>query len=194
MGALDRRALFYENDAEYDPNIVFDINEYLITNWPKLSLKNRKSIWTICQNNDDFDLSSLEEQVDIAVVEFAASDPVLSSDPDFHESVLDSDEEEEYEEDYEEEEYEEEDYEEEEDEEEYDYSNSMIIDVYEYLRYAWPTLTDDQCQYFADVVNSDEEFNYDPLYNEIDSYVYTAAEEDDSIILPEEEEEDTSEE
>ena len=133
-------------------------------------------------------MSSLEEQVDIAVVEFAASDPVLSSDPDFHESVLDSGEEEEYEEDYEEEEYEEEEYEE--DEEEDDYSNSMIIDVYEYLRYAWPTLTDEQCQYFADVVNSDEEFNYDPLFDEIDSYVYTAAEEDDSIILPEEEEED----
>lgn len=185
MGALDRRALYYENDSEYDPNIVFDINEYLITNWPKLSLKNRRSVWTICQNNDDFDLSSIEDQVDSTVIEFAASDPVLSSDPDFDESVLYSDEEEE-------EEYEEEEDYEEEDED--DYSNSMIIDVYEYLRYAWPTLTDEQCQYFADVVNSDEEFNYDPLYDEIDSYVYTAAEEDDSIIIPEEEEEDSVEE
>lgn len=183
MGAFDRRALFYENDSNYDPNIVFDINEYLITNWPKLSLKNRKSIWTNCQNNEDFDLSSLEDQVDRAVIELAASDPVLSSDPDFDESVLYSDEEqEEYEE-------AEEDYEE---EDEDDYSNSLIIDVYEYLRYAWPTLTDEQCQYFADVVNSDEEFNYDPLYDEIDSYVYTAAEEDDSIIIPDEEEENNS--
>ena len=63
----ERRALYHEDDDSYDPYLSLDVNEYLIANFPVLSLKQRRSVWTMAQNDEDFDWSSIEEQVNYYV-------------------------------------------------------------------------------------------------------------------------------
>ena len=63
----ERRALFFDEDPDYDPCLIFDINEYLIENFPMLTAKQRKAVWTSCQNDEDFDFTDLEDQVDECV-------------------------------------------------------------------------------------------------------------------------------
>ena len=60
----ERRSLYYEDDEKYDPYLSLDVNEYLISEWPTLSLKQRRGVWTMAQNDEEFDWSSIEEQVD----------------------------------------------------------------------------------------------------------------------------------
>ena len=60
----ERRALFYEEDPDFNPCLVFDINEYLIECYPTMSLKQRKSVWASCQNDPEFDYEPFENQVD----------------------------------------------------------------------------------------------------------------------------------
>ena len=60
----ERRALFFAEDPDYDPCIIFDINEYLIENYPMLTAKQRKGCWTNVQNDEDFDFGEIEDQVD----------------------------------------------------------------------------------------------------------------------------------
>ena len=60
----ERRSLYYEDDEKYDPYLSLDVNEYLISEWPTLSLKQRRGVWTLAQNDEDFDWSSVEEQID----------------------------------------------------------------------------------------------------------------------------------
>ena len=44
MGRVsERRALYYENDPDYDPFVGVDVNEYLIQNYEGLTLKQRQS-------------------------------------------------------------------------------------------------------------------------------------------------------
>ena len=55
MGRVsERRALFYEDDPDYDP-FIGDINEYLIANHPGMTLKQRRSVWRLCQADEDLD-------------------------------------------------------------------------------------------------------------------------------------------
>ena len=60
----ERRALFYEEDPDFNPCLVFDINEYLIECYPTMSLKQRKSVWSSCQSDPEFDYEPIEDQVD----------------------------------------------------------------------------------------------------------------------------------
>jgi len=183
MGALDRRNLYYEFDDNYDPNIIFNINEYLIENWPKLSLKARTSVWTLVKDDDDFDLSVIEEQIDDAVIDFASTDPKYANDPDFHYDEEDEDEEdEEDDEDYEEDEEDDDDDEDEDDDDDEDVTG-FAVNVAAYIEDAWPSLTEDQIQEIADTVVDDDDFDFQPLYEVIDTYVVAAAEADDSISL-----------
>ena len=65
MGRVsERRALYYENDPDYDPFVGVDINEYLIEWYPTLSLKQRKAVWSSCQADVDFDFEAIHEQID----------------------------------------------------------------------------------------------------------------------------------
>ena len=73
----ERRNLYYAFDEGHDPSITLDINEYLIDEWPDLSLKARQAVWTTCQNNEDFDMSSVEDQIDDAVYTVAEQSPEL---------------------------------------------------------------------------------------------------------------------
>ena len=73
----ERRALYYEEQSDFDPFIGLDVNEYLIEDWPKLTLKQRKAVWSACQKNEDFDWSSIYEQIDDAVFDLAERDKTI---------------------------------------------------------------------------------------------------------------------
>ena len=100
--ATERRALYYENDDSHDPMISVDINEYLIEEWPKLTLAQRKAVWTLCQNDEEFDFDPIYEQIDTMVVQLAETDKTI----DLYDVEL-FDDEDEYEEEYEDDEEEE---------------------------------------------------------------------------------------
>jgi hypothetical protein len=75
--AAERRALFYEEQSDFDPFIGVDVNEYLIENWPKLTLKQRKAVWSHCQLDEDFDWEPVWEQVDSTILLIAENDPTI---------------------------------------------------------------------------------------------------------------------
>ena len=82
--------------------ISVDINEYLIEEWPKLTLAQRKAVWTLCQNDEEFDFDPIYEQIDTMVVQLAETDKTIDlSDVELF------DDEDEYEEEYEDDEEEE---------------------------------------------------------------------------------------
>ena len=73
----ERRALYYEDQSDYDPFLGIDANEYLIEDWPMLTLKQRKAIISICQYDEDFDWTPLTEQIDQAVITLAETDKTI---------------------------------------------------------------------------------------------------------------------
>jgi len=75
--SAERRALFYEEQSDFDPFLGVDVNEYLIEDWPKLTLKQRKAVWSHCQTNDDFDWDSVWEQVDQTILMLAELDKTI---------------------------------------------------------------------------------------------------------------------
>lgn len=77
----ERRALYNEDDETYDPYISLDVNEYLIDKYPMLSLKNRRSVWSSCQSDDDFDYSSIEHQINQRVRKLAVKDMTIELPP-----------------------------------------------------------------------------------------------------------------
>ena len=117
MGATTRRNLYYEADQEYDPNLTVDVNEYLIDNWPQLSLKQRTSVWTIAQGDEEFDYDSLYEQLDDIVYELAETDKTIELPPEDDEDDEDEDE---------------------------DDDPTIYVNVLDYLEDNWPDLTEDQ--------------------------------------------------
>ena len=60
----ERRALYYEDDPDYDPFVGVNINEYLIETYPMMSLKQRKAVWTLCQSDGDFNFDPVYEEID----------------------------------------------------------------------------------------------------------------------------------
>lgn len=78
MGRVsERRALFLQSDPDYDPFVGIDVNEYLIEEWPQLTLKQRRSVWTICQSDEDFDFTGIYEQIDATVCLLAETDSTI---------------------------------------------------------------------------------------------------------------------
>ena len=75
--ANERRALFYEEQSDFDPFLGVDANEYLIEQWPKLTLKQRKAVWSACQVDEDFDWDPIYEQIDQAVLVLAERDKTV---------------------------------------------------------------------------------------------------------------------
>ena len=70
----ERRALYYQDDPDYDPFIGVDINEYLIENYEGLTLKQRRAIWTLCQNDEDFNFDPIYEEIDAWVAHVTGED------------------------------------------------------------------------------------------------------------------------
>ena len=73
--AANRRQLAQEDIEGFDCCLTFDVNEYCIENWPTLGFKNRQSVWASLQNDDDFDWTSIEEQIDEFIYEEAERNP-----------------------------------------------------------------------------------------------------------------------
>ena len=73
----ERRALFYQDQSDYDPFVGLDANEYLIEDWPLLTLKQRKAVISICQYDEDFDWTPISEQIDQAVITLAETDKTI---------------------------------------------------------------------------------------------------------------------
>ena len=84
--AAERRALFYEDQSDFDAFIGVDANEYLIEDWPMLTLKQRKAVWSACSVDPDFDWSPIYEQLDQAVLTLAETDSTIDlSEVEFYE-------------------------------------------------------------------------------------------------------------
>ena len=177
MGSLDRRKLFYENDSDYDPNLVLNVNEFLIKEWPQLSAKARKSVWITCQNDSEWDWSDIEGQIDEHVFAYAATDPQLADLPEFQSQDTDD----------------EEDIDDDVDIEADDDDHLFMFDVKDYLSEYWPTLTEEQAQHFQEMIVFGEA-TQDAFMQTVDDIIFAAAEEDDSIELPEYDEEDEEDE
>lgn len=154
MGATTRRNLYYEADQEYDPNITIDVNEYLIESWPQLSLKQRTSVWTLAQNDEDFDYDVVYDQIDNYVYDLAETDQSIELPPE----------------------------DEEDEDEEEDIESCLLVNVTEYLQDNWPDLTEDQASAIRDKILDDDEFNFEPIYDVFDEYVVDYAETVDSSI------------
>ena len=60
----ERRALYYEDDPDYDPFVGIDVNEYLIAEYPQMTLKQRRSVWRLCQSDGDFNFDPVYEEID----------------------------------------------------------------------------------------------------------------------------------
>ena len=174
MGAKsERRSLYYESDDGFDPSLSVDVNEYLIENWPTLTLKQRTSVWSLCQNDEDFDYDSIHNQIDDWVYQLAEDDPEvnLGEDDESDEESDDSD------------------LDEEEDDESLD--GYLIVDVVSYLSNKYPNMTEDQLFAVSEHMNSDESFSWDVLYTYMDYYVKQYASEVDNTIDLEETSEDS---
>ena len=175
MGAKsERRSLYYETDDEFNPSLSVDVNEYLIENWPSLSLKQRRSVWSLCQNDEDFDYESIHNHIDDWVYQLAEDNPEVNLGEDAY-----SDEESE----------DEEDLDEHEDDESLD--GYLIVDAVGYFANKYPNLTEQQMFDVSDHMNSDESFSWDVLYTYMDHYIKQYACEVDNTIDLEETSEDS---
>ena len=69
-----------------------------------------------------------------------------------------------------------------------DYNPYLTIDVNEYLIEEWPTLTAKHRQSVWHLCQTDEEFDYDSIHDQIDEKVYIYAESDPNVVIDTEDE------
>ena len=151
MGAAsERRALLLEADDSYDPFLTVDINEYLIEEFPTLTEKQRQSVWHLCQNDDDFDLDSIHEQIDNWVYKYAESDPNVNLDQN------------------EEEEDEDADFDEESDDDDDD-ETSVSVDLVSYLQENYDEIDEEDMSYMVGVIIW--KFDYSQVHSQIDAII-----------------------
>ena len=87
MAAKDRRDRYYHFDKNYDPLLALNLDEYLIKHHPYLSLKQRKSVWVHCQNDESFDWSAVKAQVDKVAKQYDDNNSGASSSAEVSDSV-----------------------------------------------------------------------------------------------------------
>ena len=76
MGNAAQRRQLVQNDIEdFDCCLTFDVNEYCIEEWPTLTLKNRQSVWSSLQNDEDFNWDQVIEQIDAFIMKEAKTNP-----------------------------------------------------------------------------------------------------------------------
>jgi hypothetical protein len=157
MGAAsERRALRLEADDSHNPYLAVDVNEYLIEDFSTLTIKQRTSVVHLCQNDEDFDYSSIYEQIDDKVYEYAEtnSEVVL-------EELSDIDEDE----------YEEDD----------SFESLVYVDVQQHLQDNYEEMDDDELAYMTDFITY--KFDYSSVYDQIDQIVsnYNDGQYDDEL-------------
>jgi len=178
MGAAsERRALLLEADDSYDPFLTIDINEYLIEHFSTLTAKHRQSVWSLCQNDEDFDYDSIHDQIDEWVYQFAEDNPdVILADDDDDDDDDDSSSDEMSEED--------------EDEDDDDESDSYLsMDLESYLEDNYDEIDQDEMTYMVELINW--KFDSTQVYKQIDEIItkynngdYDAELDDDSEETP----------
>ena len=150
MSANERRALFYSADDTHNPYVQVDINEYLIENWPELNLKQRKCIWTLCQNDEEFSFDEIHDQIDNIVYVYAETDDSVSLPPE-EEETDDSEEDES-------------------DDFDVDLDSCIVVNVFEYLQFAYDISEEQANELTDDLVNDEDLFDCISCY--IDDYVF----------------------
>ena len=167
MGAAsERRALLLEADDSYDPFLTVDINEYLIEEFPTLTAKHRQSVWHLCQNDEDFDYSSIHDQIDEKLYEHAETNPEVILDDVSDDEVVESD-----------------------DEADEDEDDQSVYDLmYTHLEEEWPQLTEDQ----MDAISNSLVEKQNELQDFFDIFVFDYAKANDpSIVVSEMEDTET---
>jgi len=62
------------NDYDHDCYITVDVLQYLVENYPKLTLKQRKAIGILVMNDDEFNLDPIYDQIDEWVGHYSSED------------------------------------------------------------------------------------------------------------------------
>ena len=66
MNKLNRRQL-HKDSSGLDLTLSFDVDEYLIEEWPTLTAAQRRSVWAMASNDEDFEWDDIESQLDLYV-------------------------------------------------------------------------------------------------------------------------------
>lgn len=166
----ERRSLYYESDSEFDPTISVDINEYLIEHWPTLNLKQRTSVWTLCQEDEDFDYDSIHDQIDAWVFDLAENDPQVDlGDIDIEEDLEDDEEEDE-------------EFVNDDSDEDGNLDGYLIVDVLNYAPTLFPKLTEEQIFEVCDHMMGPDTFDWQPINTFIEEYFKKYAQEIDFTL------------
>lgn len=157
MGAAsERRALLLEADDSYNPFLAVDVNEYLIDEFPTLTIKQRTSVVHLCQNDEDFDYSPIHNQIDEKLYEYAETNPEVILDEVSDDSVVESD-----------------------DEVNEDEDDQSVYDImYTHLEEEWPQLTEDQ----MDAISNSLVEKQDELHDFLDLFIFDYANATDPSI------------
>ena len=62
------------NDYDHDCYVTVDVLQYLVENYPKLTLKQRKAIGILVMNDDEFNLDPIYDQIDEWVGHYSSED------------------------------------------------------------------------------------------------------------------------
>jgi len=68
MNKLNRR-LLHNQSTGLDLSLNFDVEEYLIDSWPNLTATQRRSVWAMASNDEEFDWEDIQDQIDYYVAE-----------------------------------------------------------------------------------------------------------------------------
>lgn len=155
MGAAsERRALLLEADDSYNPFLTVNVNEYLIDEFPTLTIKQRTSVVHLCQNDEDFDYSSIHDQIDEKLYEHAETNPEVILDEVSDDSVVELDD-------------------------EADENDQSVYDLmYTHLEEEWPQLTEDQ----MDAISNSLVEKQDELHDFLDLFIFDYANATDPSI------------
>jgi hypothetical protein len=158
MGAAsERRALLLEADDSYNPFLAVDVNEYLIGEFPTLTIKQRTSVVHLCQSDEDFDYSSIHDQIDEKLYEHAETNPEVILGDVSADTVVESDD----------------------DESDVDEDDQSVYDLmYTHLEEEWPQLTEDQ----MDSISNSLVEKQDELQDFFDVFVFDYAKANDPSI------------
>jgi hypothetical protein len=126
----------------------------LIDEFPTLTIKQRTSVVHLCQNDEDFDYSSIHNQIDEKLYEHAETNPEVILDEVSDDSVVELDD-------------------------EADENDQSVYDLmYTHLEEEWPQLTEDQ----MDSISNSLVEKQDELHDFLDLFIFDYANATDPSI------------
>ena len=122
-----------------------DVNEYLIETYEATSLQQRRAICSLCQNDPEFDYSTIEDQIDVWVIKYAETDPNMNTNLKDNSINLDHEDEEEY------------------------IDDSVTLDVREYLDETYDNVPEDEADDLIYLVQS--HIDWSPIYKQLEKII-----------------------